>query len=236
MVTGAGSGIGLATVRALAGMGMRVAMLGRDAGKLEAGRRSLGELGGSCRVWACDVKDRAGVSGTVEGILGDWGSIEVLVCNAGVNIPNRAMSALSPEDWDELIAANLTGAYNITRAVLPSMRERREGLIVQVSSISGMRAGPLGGVAYSASKYGQAALGICVGREERQNGIRSTVIYPGEVDTPILDKRPKPVDADRRKLILQPEDVAAAIRFLAELPPRAHIFEMVIKPTVDDFA
>ena len=98
-----------------------------------------------------------------------------------------------------------------------------------------MRASTLGGAGYSASKFGQSALGICLGREEGTRGIRSSVIYPGEVNTPILDARPVPVGPERREAILQPEDVAAAVKFLVELHPRAHVPELVIKPTVDDF-
>ena len=93
----------------------------------------------------------------------------------------------------------------------------------------------MGGAGYSASKFGQSALGICLGREEGTRGIRSSVIYPGEVETPILNARPIPVSADRRSVILQPDDVAAAVKFLVELNPRAHVPELVIKPTVDDF-
>jgi len=93
----------------------------------------------------------------------------------------------------------------------------------------------LGGAGYSASKFGQAALGICIGREEGAKGIRSTVIYPGEVNTPILDRRPVAVGAERREAILQPADIAAAVRFLVELHPRASVPELVITPTVDDY-
>jgi NADP-dependent 3-hydroxy acid dehydrogenase YdfG len=93
----------------------------------------------------------------------------------------------------------------------------------------------LGGAGYSASKFGQAALGVCIGREEGAKGIRSTVIYPGEVNTPILDARPVPVGRERREAILQPADIAAAVRFLVELHPRVNVPELVIKPTVDDW-
>ncbi|MDE2506710.1 MAG: SDR family NAD(P)-dependent oxidoreductase, partial [Planctomycetota bacterium] len=110
------------------------------------------------------------------------------------------------------------------------------GTVIQISSISGMRVSPLGGVGYSASKFGQAALGIGISLEDGARGIRSTVIYPGEVDTPILDNRPVPVPAERRRVILQPEDVAAAVRFVVTLNPRANVLEIVIKPTVDAFS
>jgi NADP-dependent 3-hydroxy acid dehydrogenase YdfG len=134
-----------------------------------------------------------------------------------------------------MIATNLTGSFNVLHYVLPRMRQAQNGLVIQICSISGMRASTLGGAGYSASKFGQAALGICLGREEGTRGIRSTVIYPGEVETPILDARPVPVGADRRAVILQPDDIAAAVRFLVELHPRAHVPELVMTPTVDDF-
>jgi NAD(P)-dependent dehydrogenase (short-subunit alcohol dehydrogenase family) len=115
------------------------------------------------------------------------------------------------------------------------MRRHGGGLIVQICSIAGIRASVLGGAGYSASKFGQSALGICLGREEGSRGIRSTVIYPGEVNTPILDARPVAVPQERRDVILQPEDVAAAVNFLVDLHPRAHVAELVMTPTVDDF-
>ena len=147
----------------------------------------------------------------------------------------EALTILDPADWDKMIATNLTGAFNLAFFVLPYMRERQSGLVIQIDSISGKRVSLLGGVGYSASKFGQAALGIGIGREEGAKGIRSTVIYPGEVNTPILDSRPVAVPADRRAAILQPEDVGNAVRFLVELHPRANIPELVIKPTVDDW-
>jgi NADP-dependent 3-hydroxy acid dehydrogenase YdfG len=171
----------------------------------------------------------------VEQALKAFGTIDVLVCNAGTNVRNRSLDSLTPADWDRMIHVNLTGAFNLVHFVIPSMRARQGGLIVQICSIAGLRASILGGAGYSASKFGQSALGICLGREEGKNGIRSTVIYPGEVNTPILDARPVPVAAERKALILQPEDVAAAVQFLVELHPRARVPELVITPTVDDF-
>lgn len=232
LITGGGSGIGKAVAQTLMDLGISVALLGRDASKLEA---VCAESSGKARAYACDISDREAVRGTVERILGDFGAIDVLVCNAGTNLPRRSLEALLPEDWDRLIATNLTGAFNVVHYVLPSMRARGSGQVIQISSISGKRASPLGGVAYSAAKYGQAALGLCLGREERHRGIRSSVIYPGEVDTPILEARPVKVEAERRSKILQPEDVASAVRFLVELPARANVPELIIAPAVDDW-
>ena len=235
LVTGAGSGIGRAIAAELAGIGLRVAMIGRDREKLERARAGLDRGRDSAFVATCDIGDRFAVQGVVDQVRSAFGEIDVLVCNAGTNVKNRSLETLDPADWDRMIATNLTGSYNLVHAVLPSMRLQKNGLVIQICSVSGLRASTLGGAGYSASKFGQAALGICLGREEGTRGIRSSVIYPGEVETPILDARPVPVGADRRSVILQPEDVAAAVRFMVELNPRAHVPELVIKPTVDDF-
>jgi NADP-dependent 3-hydroxy acid dehydrogenase YdfG len=235
LITGAGSGIGQATARELSQIGIRCALAGRRQEALERTRRELGDAAGSALVVTCDVADRDQVKTMVERVRTAFGSIDVLVCNAGSNIQKRALESLDPADWDKLIATNLTGAFNLVHYVLPSMRERQRGLVIQIASIAGKRASMLGGTAYSASKFGQAALGICLGREEHGRGIRSSVIYPGEVNTPILDERPVAVAPDRRAAILQPEDVAMAVRFLVELNPRANVPELVIQPTVDEF-
>ena len=220
----------------LAEMGLRVALVGREREKLERAARRTQErprLGGHRHAATSPIA--VAVKAAIETVAAAFGSIDVLVCNAGTNVRNRSLETLDPSDWDRMIATNLTGSFNVLYYVLPIMREKQDGLVVQICSISGMRASTLGGAGYSASKFGQAALGICLGREEGTRGIRSSVIYPGEVETPILDARPVPVDAERRAVILQPEDIAAAVRFLVELHPRAHVPELVITPTVDDF-
>lgn len=235
LISGAGSGIGRSIARALSEIGVRVALVGRDREKLERNRAALATGRESALIAPCDVTDRVAVEVLVNQVIGAFGTIDVLVCNAGINVKNRSLETLDPSDWDRMIATNLTGAFNLVHFVLPFMRKERNGLIVQICSVSGIRANPLGGAGYSASKFGQSALGIGLGREEGANGIRSSVIYPGEVNTPILDNRPVPVGQDRRAVILQPEDIAAAVKFLVELPARARVPELVIMPTVDDF-
>jgi NADP-dependent 3-hydroxy acid dehydrogenase YdfG len=239
LVAGASGGIGRAVAKTLAEAGLRVALIGRGREKLEQTRAELGPAGASALIETCDVTDRSGVKAMVEAVLAALGSIDILVCSAGINITQRSLRALDPADWDRVLAINLTGSYNLVHFVLPSMRTRGNGLVIQLSSISGMRANTVSGVAYSASKFAQAALGVCLGREERGRGIRSTVIYPGEVNTPFLEARagrPGGGSEERLRAILQPDDIAAAVRFLAELPPRAHVPELVIKPTIDDFS
>jgi NADP-dependent 3-hydroxy acid dehydrogenase YdfG len=235
LVTGAGSGIGRAIAAMLAGMGLRVALVGRDREKLERARAELAQGRDTAFVATCDITDRFAVKSLVDQVEAAFEAVDVLVCNAGTNVKNRSLESLDPADWDRMVATNLTGSFNLVHHVLPSMRRRKNGLVIQICSVSGLRASTLGGAGYSAAKFGQSALGICVGREEGAHGIRSSVIYPGEVDTPILDARPIPVGAERRAVILQPADVAAAVKFLVELHPRAHVPELVIKPTVDDY-
>jgi len=235
VVTGAGSGIGQGVAKVLSAMGLRVALVGRGEEKLQRTRELLGDAADRAMIAPCDVADRDGVKRMVESVLANFSSIDVLVSNAGTNVRNRRLDVLTPEDWDRMIATNLTGSFNLLHEILPSMRAQRNGLVIQVCSLSGIRASTLGGAGYSASKFGQAALGLCLGREERERGIRSTVIYPGEVNTPILDARPVPVPQERREAILQPEDIAAAVKFLVELNPRARVPELVLTPTVDDF-
>jgi NAD(P)-dependent dehydrogenase (short-subunit alcohol dehydrogenase family) len=233
LVTGAGSGIGRASAVELAKLGARVALVGRDAEKLEVTRSLIGR--DDTLVEPCDVADRAGVDAMAGRVHSALGAVDVLVCNAGTNVRDRSLEKLSPADWDKMIATNLTGAFNLVHAFLPGMRAKGNGLIIQICSIAGLRASLLGGAGYSASKFGQAALGIGIGREEGPRGVRSSVIYPGEVNTPILDARPVPVPQQRKDAILQPEDVAAAVCFLVKLHPRANVPELVIKPTVDDW-
>ncbi|MFO0957215.1 MAG: SDR family oxidoreductase [Isosphaeraceae bacterium] len=233
LVTGAGSGIGRATARALAESGASVILVGRERGKLEAVAAEIGSK--DLRVEPCDVADREAVADLAKRLDQPSKPLDILVSNAGTNVSKRGLDVLSPADWDTMIATNLTGAFNLIHEFLPGMRARGRGLVVQIASISGLRASLLGGAGYSASKFGQAALGMCLGREDGPKGIRSTVIYPGEVETPILDRRPVAVPRERRQVILQPEDVAAAVKFVAELPDRARVPELVITPTVDDF-
>jgi len=239
LIIGATGGLGHAITHALADMDYSVALVGRDAAKLEALRLELGAAADRAHVLPCDVTDRGLAKEMVASTLERLGSIDVLICASGLNVRQRSLRSLDPADWDRVIQGNLTAAFNVIFHVLPSMRERGRGLIVQISSLAGLRANTITGSAYSSSKFAQSALGLCIGREERGRGIRSTVLYCGEVNTPLLDvraDRPGGISDDRKQSILQPEDIADAVRFLVNLPPRAHIPELVIKPSVDDFS
>lgn len=230
LITGGGSGIGLAVARLFLGEGAAVAIAGRDPVKLQ---KAAVDLQGGDRLvhHAADVADVSQVDALVKRATAELGGIDILVNNAGLNVKKRALRELSLEDWHLQLRTNLDGAFFCIRAVLPQMLERHEGLIINVSSVAGKRATPLGGAAYAASKFGMSALGICLAAEEKDNGIRVTNIYPGEVDTPILVNRPTPVTEAHRQSILKAEDVAAAVLFVAALPAHVSVPELVIKPT-----
>ena len=230
LITGGGSGVGLATARLFLKEGAKVAIAGRTAEKIRKAAESLGG-GANLLALTCDVAIPDQVAALVRDTTAKFRRIDILVNNAGMNIKNRTMREMTPETWRTMLAANLDGAFYCTSAVLPQMRDRKDGVIININSIAGKRSGPLGGVSYNAAKFGMAALGICVGAEEKDNGIRTCNIYPGEIDTPILEHRPTPVTDDHRKQILQAEDVAEAVLFVALLPPRASVPELVIKPT-----
>ena len=234
LVTGGGSGIGLGIAVALAREGCKVAIAGR---RIEVLREGAATWKGSPAILcqAVDVADRQSVEKLFVWAAKELGPIDFLVNAAGVNIKNRLMSNMTPPDWDRVLAINATGVYNCMYFVLPQMRERKDGLIVNISSISGKRAAALGGVAYNASKFAMSALGTSVSNEEVPNNIRVTNIYPGEVDTPILEHRPSPVSAERRAKMLLPEDVADLVVAICKLPPRAHVPELVIKPTTAEY-
>lgn len=234
LITGGGSGIGLATARLFLEEGARVAITGRDAAKLQ---RAATELGGGDRLLhhPADVTEPKQVQALVKKVRDQLGRIDILVNNAGLNIKERAFRDLTEERWQLLRGGNLDGAFYCIQAVLPDMEERKDGLIININSVAGLRAGPLGGAAYAAAKFGLRGLAICLGEEEKANGIRVTSIYPGEVDTPILEHRPQPVTAEHRQRILQPDDVAQAVLFVATLPPRVSVPELVIKPLSQSF-
>ena len=230
VVTGGGSGVGKAVAKLFLAEGAKVVIAGRDPAKLEA---VLKEFNAGERLIAVptDVTSATACEGLMQVATKTFGRVDILVNNAGTNIKARTFRELTPESWDMMIRTNLDGAFYCTKAVLPQMFERKDGVIVNVVSVAGKRANPLGGAAYVAAKFGMGGLGVVLSNEEKDSGVRVSNIYPGEIDTPILVQRPKPVTEEQRALILKPEDVADAVLFVASLPARASIPELVIKPT-----
>jgi NADP-dependent 3-hydroxy acid dehydrogenase YdfG len=233
-ITGGGTGIGAGIATILAEAGCRVTIGGRRQEKLEAAAK---EMGGEhpVRCKTLDVSDPASIDAFFDDIRSSVGEVDILVNSAGINIQKRSMAEMVPEDWDRVLKINATGAYRCMHAVLPAMRQRRDGLVVNISSVAGKRAISLGGVVYCASKFAMTALGTAVSNEVRDEGVRITNVYPGEVNTPILENRPNPVSQEHKESILQPEDIASVVKTICELPPRANVPEVVIKPTKQEW-
>ncbi len=234
LVVGGGTGIGLAVAQQLASAACQVVIAGRREEVLRQAAQPSADSA-PLRYHTVDVAERNSVIQLVTWVEREVGPIDILVNSAGINVKGRTMAHLQPADWDHVMAVNATGAYNCMHAVLPQMRKRRSGTIVNISSIAGLRASALGGVAYSASKFAMRALGLAVGNEDARNGIRITNIYPGEVNTPILEHRPVPVSDEHKARILQPQDVAQLVLAIVCLPPQAHVPEVVIKPLGQEF-
>ena len=230
VITGGGSGVGKAVAQLFLKEGAKVVIAGRDAAKLAAVVAEA-NAGDSIRAVATDVTSAEQCQALIDAATKAFGRVDILVNNAGTNLKARTIRELTPEAWDAMIRTNLDGAFYCTKAVLPQMFERKDGVIVNVVSVAGKRANPLGGAAYVAAKFGMGGLGLVLANEEKDSGVRVSNVYPGEIDTPILKVRPNPVSEEHRASILKPEDVADAILFVASLPARVSVPELVIKPT-----
>jgi len=230
VVTGAGSGVGQAVALALAKQGWRVAIVGRRAETLKETMERAGADKDKLLPCPCDIGDNDAVGKMGKHALATFGSVEVLVNAAGTNAPKRALEVLSLEDYHAMIDTNLNGAYYVTQAFLPAMRARKSGTIVHIVSDAGKQASPKAGPAYVMSKFGLAGLTQSINAEERANGIRACAIFPGDIDTPLLDKRPSPPPAEARAKMMRAEDIAECVMLAINLPSRAVVEELIIRP------
>ncbi len=230
IITGAGSGIGRSTAIKLARQGAVPVLVGRTASKLEEVQAQVQAEGGKAVAAPCDVTDVQAVRDLVRRVLGDHGHIHALVNNAGYSTHNRTVLTITPEEVDEVVRVNLTGPMFFTQAVLPSMLKAREGTIVNVASGAGLAGSRLSGPAYSAAKAGIINFTRYLNLELRNSGVRACCVIPGEVDTPILEKRPVVPSAEARATMLSPDDVAEAIVLAVTLPHRALLEEVVVRP------
>jgi NAD(P)-dependent dehydrogenase (short-subunit alcohol dehydrogenase family) len=228
VVTGAGSGVGRATAILLARAGWSVALVGRREAPLQETAQAAGE--GMLLSLPCDIADERAVAAMAAEVEARLGPAGALVNAAGVNTPRRSFAALSTEDYHRLVATNMHGAFYCVQAFLPGMRRLGGGTIVNIDSISGMRASAKAGVAYAMTKFAMAGLTQAINAEEREAGVRACTIFPGDINTPLLDQRPSPPPPEARERMLQPEDVARCALLAIELPPRAVIEELVLVP------
>jgi NADP-dependent 3-hydroxy acid dehydrogenase YdfG len=234
-VTGAGTGIGRATALAFAQNGARTVLTGRRPDMLAETAALLEDAGHSAMILAADVADADDVVRAHKAIVAAVGEVDILVNNAGTNATRRHWRDLSPGDMARVVDVNLKGPFLCTLAVLPAMRAAGGGTIIHVVSNAATGIYAVAGPTYTASKHGARAMSATLNAEEGIHGIRSVCINPGEVETPILDTRPKPPSAADRALMVQPEDIAAAAVFAARLPPRTCMAEMLITPTDNNF-
>jgi NAD(P)-dependent dehydrogenase (short-subunit alcohol dehydrogenase family) len=222
--------MGRATAISAAAAGARVVLAARRADPLAQTAAAIGDAGGQVLAVPGDLTDPAQVRRLVDAALGVTGRIDALVHAAGTNIRERALDELTSKSWAYLLEANLSSAFELTHALAPVFRRQEDGLLIYIASSAAKRP-DRSGIAYQASKAGLVGLAHGTMEEERAHGLRTTVIFPGLTDTPMVLKRPAPTPPEVLAQALQPEDVAAACLFVLGLPPRAHVPELVLYPS-----
>lgn len=230
VVTGAGSGVGRSIALKLGAAGWQVVLVGRQEKTLKETIAKAGEWGKLMAVHVVDVSVAAAVRKMAADVLARFGTIEVLVNAAGTNVPQRALEVLSDADYELMIGANMHGAYHCVQSFLPTMRKQVSGTIVNIISDAALAASPKAGPGYVMSKFGLRGLTQAINAEERGRGIRATAILPGDIDTDLLDRRPAPPSAEARAKMLTAEDVADCAMLAINLPARAIVEELLLRP------
>ncbi|MFN3649631.1 MAG: SDR family oxidoreductase [Armatimonadota bacterium] len=232
IIMGGTSGMGRETAQYFAREGARLAICGRRAGLLqEVGEQIAAETGQSVLGLACDAGDPEQTAAAIRAAQAHLGKIDTFVYAAGLNIKQRVMGEIQADAWEDMLRINLTGAFHCTQQLLPVFREQGGGLIIYLSSIAALRGDAVSGVAYQAAKRGLDGISLGTMAEQKEHGIRTSVVYPGFCDTPFVLQRPAPTPPEVLAKALQPEDVAEACLFIAALPERCHVPELVIQPS-----
>jgi NADP-dependent 3-hydroxy acid dehydrogenase YdfG len=232
LITGAGSGIGKATALAFAKAGINLALVGRSQDKLTAVAMAAEAVGVKAKTYVVDLSIVDRVSAQIAAIAADWDNLDILVNNAGMAYTN-SIGDTPLTDWQKVIDLNLTSVFQCVQGILPYMRQRQSGIIVNVSSIAAKQVFPNWGL-YSVSKFGLMALTQAIAGEERANGIRVTAICPGSVNTPMWDTDTVQADFDRSAM-LTPEMVAEGILYAVFTPAGAVVEELTIMPSGGTF-
>lgn len=226
LVTGASRGLGRAIALELGRAGWRVGICARSRAGVEDTLRELRAAGVAAAGRPADVADGRDVAALVAHVEAELGPVGLLVNNAGV-LHAKPFEEITPEEWDESFATNVRSLYVTTRLVLPGMRARRSGTIVNVASLSG-KSGFAGGTVYTATKHAVLGFSRSLMLEVRQEGVRVIAVCPGSIDTEMI-QRQSVFERDPAR-ILQPEDVARAVADAVALPPRALVSELDIRP------
>lgn len=232
LIVGASSGMGRATALAAAESGAGLILVARNRNRLrEVEQAAKAQGAASVLCLQADAEDSQALAAAFADEEQALSAVDTVVNTVGMNIVNRTFVELTEQSWQSMMDTNLTAAFNLNRYMVPLLRKRGGGLLINVSSTAARKPDP-SGAAYQASKAAVMAMTHAIMEEEWQNGIRATVILPGMTDTPLLEKRPTPPTQEMRDKALQPEDVADACLFVMRLPPRAHVSELMLQPAM----
>ena len=232
ILTGAGSGIGKVTAKMLGEQGANVFVVGRRENLLKESVKEIENAGGKGAFLSADLEDGDSAANVAEEAIKEFGNIQYLVNNAGHSSKVRSMRYVKKDDWQSVFNVNVEGVYRLTQAILPNMIENGGGTVVTISSMAAINPGLMGGVPYSSAKAAVAAMMTAMRQELREHGIRSCTIYPAEVDTPILDNRPLPPNAQARATMMMPEDIAETILLCMRMPHRTIVQDVIVSPTI----
>ncbi|PSN16021.1 short-chain dehydrogenase [filamentous cyanobacterium CCT1] len=227
LVTGASRGIGRAIAHALAQSGYDVALISRSLDSLQPVQEELAAYSVVAKAYAVDLAQLEGLQGRMAEVLADFGSLSVVVNNAGMGYTG-AIATMPLADWQRVMDLNLTSVFQCIQAVLPTLRAGGGGTIVNISSVAAKSAFPDWG-AYSVSKAALVALSRVLAVEERSHGIRVVTVAPGAVNTPIWDTDTVQADFDRSSM-LSPEVVAQTVLHTILLPSQAVIEDLTLMP------
>jgi NAD(P)-dependent dehydrogenase (short-subunit alcohol dehydrogenase family) len=227
LVTGGGTGVGRAVALRLAALDWRVAIVGRRESALAD---TAAEAPDRIQAHVCDVADISAVRRLHDRLAASWGALDVLVAAAGINVVRRGWLDVSPDDVRRMLEINLLGAFNVIQTALPLLRVRPSATVVTIVSDSGLTAHAKAGAGYIASKFGLSGLTESLNTELRESGIRASAIFPGDIDTSMLDLRPIPPTAAQRARMLTVDDVAECVMLAITLPSRAVLEKVVIRP------
>ena len=230
LVTGAGTGIGKAIAIDLATAGATVLICGR---RLELLQETINAFPGSAtgRAYAADLTDPQAAKEMAATIEQAFGAVDILINNAGFSSKVRSARYVDADEWQGVMDVNTLGPVILTKSLLPGMIEKGSGDVMMISSLAGLRPNVMAGAAYSAAKAAARAYMEVLYSEVRKYGIRCTTIFPGEVDTPILDNRALPPDETARATMMQAEDISAVVMTALQLPQRATVLELSIGAT-----
>lgn len=231
LVTGGGTGIGAAIAKDLAEQGAVVVVTGRRQGPLDATVAAIEASGGKARAMTADLTDPSEIE-ALAAALNAQGGVDILVNNAGFSSKVRSTRYIGADEWRGVMDVNTMGPAMLTRALLPAMIEREGGDVVMVSSMAALSPNVMAGAVYSAAKVAAKAYMEVLQQEVKRYGIRCLTVYPGEVDTDILDNRALPPDEAARALMMQSEDISAAVMMALALPHRATVTEIAITATM----